>query len=196
MCNIMRPLTFLLSILFSQVLNGQADSTFHFKQVGWTIKVPPDLKPVDSATSAENIKAGKETVEGLMNQKVNMTKSTILISAAKDKFNYFGSTLTKSEAVTENNWLSADSLTKTIFYQAFSKLPNIKIDSSSTGQTIDGVTFQKLLINLNINDKFIVHANMMTTYYKGFYFGITSFYMDEKVGLEIEKMLRESRFDK
>ena len=198
MCKTMRPLFLLAAIVFFQPIFGQTDSLTHtFSEVGWTIKIPPDFKIVDSATRATNTAVGKAAIAKSSNTNANTSKLINLISISKDKLNYFNSNLNYSTAITKDNWETVDKSAKEIFFNTFIKqLPNGKIDTANAIRSIDGVDFKSFQATCLVNEKVSLHICYLSQFYKEHYFVISYFYVDNAAGTEIDDMLKNSKFEK
>lgn len=194
----MRVFLIIIMCAFCKTFYGQTDSSVHyFKQIGWTIKVLPDFKPLDSATSAKAIAKGKAMVEGTMKREVNMSHLTNLINVSKEKFNNLDANLTLSPSINEKNWQTVDDSSKTIFYKTFvNQMPNAKIDSLSSTKTIDGIRFKAFNVDIAISNDIAIHTCFMTTFHNEMYFAITYVYINDNYGKEILRMIDESKFDK
>ena len=198
MCNTMRILTLIAFNFISINIFGQTEGQLvTFNDVGWTIKVPADFKTVDSSVRAANVEKGKGILDSSISRKINMSKVKNLISAARDRFNYFIVNLSNSTSITNENWEAADSLAKVIYYKSFlSQMPQAKVDTTYAIETIDGREFKKFKIDLIADKRIIIHSFFLSKFYRGHLLSISYLYTDTKAGEEIENMLTASKFER
>lgn len=74
------------------------------------------------------------------------------------------------------------------------KMPDAKIDSISSPYAMDGLTFNKFRVTVQIKDKVLFNMLLLAKLYRGYDFGISYVYMDEQIKERIEAMLSSSRF--
>ena len=70
------------------------------------------------------------------------------------------------------------------------------IDTLAGKQIIDGVSFDKYHIIIKKNGKTIFNMLLLSKLYKGFDFGISYLYLDDRTRAQIESMLEQSKFSK
>jgi hypothetical protein len=176
---------------------GQTNKTFILKDIDWTIKLPNDFKLDDSADIVKTTEEGAVILEEESHLKLNKATTKNIISASKDEFNQFNVTLSKSSAPNGHYWDSVNNNVLKIFYDAMVKQapPQAQFDSSRTIETIDGIPFKNFRIDIKVNGV-MVHNFIITRFYRGSTLFINYNYIDESVGEEIERMLRESKFTK
>jgi hypothetical protein len=187
----------LVGILFCfQTSFGQADSTLYFKEFGWTVKLPADLKIIDAKITAEQQRKGIKLMESTIDKKIDSTDNVLLISAGRDKVNFFAANYSNSKEITEKNYDSTDKAVKEIFYRALrSNIPG-NMDTASSIIVVDGIQFNKFHVNISINDKTKISTGLITSLLRNYYWSLTYVYTDSGVGREIEKMFMESKFER
>jgi hypothetical protein len=194
----MRAVIFLIFLFIGKDVFCQSDTSIHFfKEIGWTVKIPSDFTTLDSATNAQLASSGKEEIEGAIHQKVNTSHLKNLITVSKNKFEYFGASLNTATSITQENWETVDQSVKEVFYKTYvAKLASAKIDSASSKQVVDGISFNKFTINIQVNPQVTLHSALLSTYYKSLFFSITYLYIYEGTGQEINTILDESKFER
>lgn len=189
--------TALILLLINHLHSQQSDKKYSFRQVSWAITLPDDFTIVDSADESASMERGKKAIEEANNIKADFSTTTTLISAIKDTYNYFNATITPFDSKKDGNYLNNNRELKKMVYKTFSeKMPNGKIDSVTTTQKIDGLTFDKYSLTINISGKASFSMVILTKLYKGYDFGITYVYLDDKIREQIETMLENSKFNK
>ena len=182
-------LTLILTITLlsgrGQVTSKQ-DHQFQFPQVGWKIKVPSDFTIMDSAQVA------------VMDNTANDSgTSKTLISFSKGQYNFFSSTITPFDPARDGDWNGVNSKLKNVILETLrTQAAAIKIDTSSSVETIDGLEFHKFQIVTTYQSKLVMHTLRYRRLHKGFDYGINISYTDENVGNELQSILASSKFDK
>jgi hypothetical protein len=184
-------------LLTNCLLSQQSGKKYSFRQVAWTITLPDDFNMVDSADDSVRMERGKKAIEDANDVKGDVSTTTTLISATKNTYNYFNSTITPFDSTIDGNYMATNKELKNMVYKTMSeKMPDGKIDSITTTQAIDDLIFDKFSLTINIPGKTSFHMILLTKLYKGYDFGITYVYLDEKTGHQIDTMLKNSKFDK
>jgi len=165
----------------------QADRKYFFKEVGWTLIIPAEFKIADSTEDAAVGERGKKAIEETNDIKIDISQTKTLITVTKNTYNYFNCTITPFDPKTDGNYEATSQIVKDMLY---------KIDSISTQEKIDGLGFDKFRLTISLNDKILFNMFLLSKYYRGYDFGISYLYMDDKTKEQIESMLRNSRFTK
>lgn len=175
----------------------QQNRKFTFKEVGWTITLPAGYEVMDSSTNAAFISKGKKAVEESNDMELDISQMRTLISASKSQFNYFDATITSYDAQEDGNYEELNQGINDVLFKTFEdKMPNQKIDSSTTTTTIDGLIFDKFQIKIPLGEGMIMNMILLSRLRNGFDFGISYLYLDETTKQEIEHMLSTSEFEK
>ena len=136
-------------------------------------------------------------IEDANNVKSEISKTITLISATKNKFNLFNSTIVPFDPNVVGNWNTLAKQRKDLMFTSFSaNIPNSKIDSVSSSVFIDGVQFDKYKITVTVNNSVLFNSFLLSTIHKGYDFGITYVYVDKATKNEIETMLNKAKFNK
>lgn len=199
MCYFMRTLITTSFILFvtNCLLSQQSGKQYSFQQVAWTIMLPPDFTVIDSADNSVRMERGVKAIENANDIKGDFSTTTTLISATKNTYNYFNSTITPFDSTIDGNYLTNNKELKNLIYKTMSdKMPNAKIDSTTTTKVIDGLTFDRFSLAINIPSKTSFSMIILSKYYKGYQFGITYLYLDDNTKEQIDRMLTTSKFEK
>jgi hypothetical protein len=179
-------LTLILTITLLSVKSQVKQShQFQFLQVGWKIKVPPEFTIMDSAQVAA------------MGDNGAFGTTKTLISFSKGQYNFFSSTITPFDPQRDGDWNEVNSKLKNVILETIrTEASVIKIDTSSSVETIDGLEFHKFQIITTYQSKLVMNTLRYRRLYKGFDYGINISYTDENVGKELELILASSKFDK
>lgn len=175
----------------------QPEKVYTFSQVSWTITLPASFTLIEAAEDSARMARGKKAIEDANNLEVIASSTVTLISAIKDKFNYFNSTISPFDTKKDGEYSVVNQELKKLVYNTMAvKMPSGVIDSATSTQEVDGIVFDKFTLSISIPQKISFKMVLMTKLYKGFQFGITYLYLDDKTKEEIETMLKNSKFDK
>jgi hypothetical protein len=175
----------------------QGGTTYIFKAVGWTMTLPPEFKIVDSAKSADLKEAGRKIVGDANNIKLDVSSTRILIGAMKAPRNNFSAAITPFDPQKDGPYSAVRRRVKEILYKTFvEKIPDGKIDSSSTNIIIDGLAFDKFQVVVALKGKTLFHMVLLAKDYKGYDFGISYLYMDDTTRDQVETILSTCKFSK
>ena len=192
--------TFILPIILLVCSKGntqQNQRIYSFKQIGWTIELPAEFSVIDSVENADRMKRGVKAMEDANNIKADITETITLIGATKDKYNYFNATIEPFNSKGDISWQSLNQQLKELLYNTFAgKIKNGILDTASSVEIIDGISFEKYRITVTMNDKVLFNSFLLSKLYKGYDLGISYLYLDERTKEQIELMLQNSKFSK
>jgi hypothetical protein len=194
----MRTFIFVGALLFLNTTFGQqSGKEYIFKGVGWKIFLPEGFNVIDSIDNTVRNERGKKAIENANDIKADISETITLISATKDTYNCFNSTITPFDLKKDGNWEETSQTVKDMVYITFvKKMPDAKVDSATTTEIIDGLSFNKFRVTVTINDKTLFNSFLLSKLYKGYDFGISYVYINEKTKEKIEEMLKNSKFTK
>lgn len=193
----MRIITFLVLLTFSiQALAQDSTKRYTFKEIGWTITLPDEFTVMDSVQNRKSMEKGVKAIEESNGVIADISEVITLFSATKNTFQYLTSTLTPYDPKKDGDYKQAIRDLKEITYNTFKdQMPDAVLDSSSTKMTIDGLGFDKFIIVIKVKDLTLTMV-LIGKLYKGYDFGISYLYMDEKTREQIEASINGSKFRK
>ncbi|RYG44462.1 MAG: hypothetical protein EOO01_19465 [Chitinophagaceae bacterium] len=166
------------------------------KEVGWTISLPTDFELIDSADQAARQQRGKDRIEKSNDIEVDVKELRTLVSA-KSGFNYFAATIAPFDKNGDGDYVTASREANRVVYITMQEnMPDATIDSFSNSQVIDGLRFSKFVMNIKISPTANMTMIIISKYYKGFDFGISYLYLNDKAKKQIEDMIANSTFTK
>ena len=159
--------------------------------------LPSDFKVVDSAKSADLKEAGRKIIGDANNINLDISSTRILIEAMKAPRNSFSAAITPYDPKKDGPYSAVRRRVKEVLYKTYvEKIPDGKIDSSSTNITIDGLAFDKFQVVGALKGKTLFHMVLLSKYYKSYDFGIGYLYMDDATRDQVETMLSTCKFKK
>ena len=196
MFNPKRTITAIALLFAAAGSHAQTPTTkYSFAQVGWTIYLPASFKVLDSAKNAAMTENGKKAMEDANNIKADLSGLKTLISAMKNRTNYFNSTIKAYDPKREGPYAKTNEVVKSVLYNTFmQKIPSAKLDTASSYLDIDGLIFDRFYMRLTLDNKVLFHMVVLSKFYKGYDFGITYLYSVEQSKAELESILKTSKF--
>lgn len=193
----MRIITFLLLLTLStQALAQDSTKRYTFKEIGWTITLPDGFTEMDQDENRKKIEKGKKIMEESNDIGVDVSKLKTLFSATKSPSEYFTATITPYVPEKDGDYAKGIKKVKELTYNTFkNQMPNVELDSFSLKMTIDGLTFDKFNVILKVKDLNLTLV-FISKLYKGYDFGISYLYLDEKTKEQIEASINGSKFRK
>lgn len=192
-------LLFTLFLALANLCCSAQDSikTYTFKEVGWTVKLPPGFKELSAAEDAAKNKKGKELMEDVAKTEIDVSELRTLFSATKNTHNYINSTVTPYNPEVDGDWRETLGFVKEMLYQTFKeKMPDAAVDTASSSMIIDGIRFDKFRVTITIDKKVIFTSYLLSKLYKGYDFGISYLCLDDKTLRDVEGTLHSSKFKK
>lgn len=195
---LVRTLIMVCFLLAFEIASAQElERKYFFKEVGWTISLPADFKTIDSVDNLKRMERGVKAIEKANNIDADASSTRTLISATKNKYNYFNVTLTPFNTMKEGNWEASNQKLKDLVYKTMeARMGNAKLDSSSSNEFIDGLKFSKFHVSAVLNNEVKFDMFILVRFHKGFDLGVTYLSLDDRTRQQIESMLKNSRFNK
>ncbi len=193
----MRTITILLLLTLStQALAQDSTRRYTFKEIGWTITLPDEFKELDSAANNKNIERGKKAFEESNDLITDISELKTLFSATKNTYQYISATLTPFDPKKDGDYLKVNKDIKDITYNTFRvQSPDAVLDTFSKKMIIDGLEFEKFSITIKIKDLTLTLV-LVSKLYKGYDFGISYLYIDDKTRQQIEASINGSKFSR
>jgi len=185
-------LSFFLTTSYSQ----QESHDYFFREIGWTITLPYDFTLLDLNNYAMNIQGQTPDVEDASEMSADMMETQTMCIAIKDRFNHFNITITPFDTEVDGSWEKTNQSAKDQAYRTMTKIMgNEKLDTSTSIEYIDGLSFQKFQISATINGEEKVDMFLLSKWYKGYDFSMVALSINDETKKQIELMLRSSRFN-
>jgi hypothetical protein len=190
-------LVLFLMIIFFSAAAQQKDSTCTFKEIGWRVTVQADFQIADNQKAEEATQRGLGMVKGATGVKGDISHFKVLVYAKNSPGNMFQASLEDFARGSDSGLRKTMKHVKDVLYTTIAKeIPTSALDSISSIQEIDGMSFDKFDLKITLEGRGEAHTIMLSKYYKGYDFGITYSYINDSIKQEIETMLQNSKFDK
>ena len=179
--------TLILFSLFFIALHVQAQSVsdenqFILKEVDWTFNVPAGFILKDSGTTTQQ-----------MGNNIELWRRRFFF---KNDKNTFAFSIIKFSYQTEGGWEQTYQTERNRSFQIITKQkPMLKIDSLTTLTFIGDLGFNKFTMKGKENNEIVFNQVQLSKHYKGYYFQLTYISTDPTIIEEIEKALKNSKFN-
>ncbi len=191
----------LISLLIFSANAQETERKFVFKEVSWSISIPVDFEILDAEADKANNEKGKKLFESALGSEIDVSTTRTLISATKNKHNFFNSTITPYDIEVDGNWKTNNQLVKDVMFTGFTEEfkkqgLDFKIDSTTGTTLIDGLLFHQYNLDIQLNGKYFMTVVLLSKLHKGFDFGISYVYLEDEFRNQVETMLKNSSFKK
>lgn len=174
---------------------GKQQKTYTFKEVGWTMTLPGEFKVLDSTGVDKTNQNGKALMEKSTGAQLDISSTRTLISAKKGN-STFTATITPFDTAKDGDYAAACNVTKGMLYKTFSvQMPDATLDSVSERKKIGGLDFDAYHITVSLKSKSVYTIVILVRLQKGYDFGISYLYTDDRTKAQIEGILSGSKFN-
>ena len=171
-------------------------TTYVFKEIGWTVTLPPQFTVMDAARTQRVNEKGKAMMEKAAGTKLDLSSTQTLISANKGASGAnFNATITPFDPQKDGDLAAANQAMKELLYTTFSnQMPDATLDSSSDVTRVGRLDFDRYRLTISVKGKTLFTTVVLTRLYKGFDLAITYLYTDPLTELQFQSILASSKF--
>ena len=188
-------ITFCALLVFNFSNSQETERKLYFKEVDWAITLPENFEKIDSLDNLKRMQRGAAVIEEANNVNADISSTVTLVSATKNKFNYFNATITPFDQKKDGSWKEANQGLKDMIYKGLvGSMKNAKLDSTSSIAFIDGIQFDKFHIAVVLNNDLRFNMYLLSRLYRGYDFGISYLSLDDKTLKDVESTLNKSKF--
>lgn len=191
----MKSIILLVSFFVGLAVQAQEKKVLRFKELGWTVTVPDGFSILDSASQAANNNRGEKILEKSTGLEIDASATRTLLSINNGPLSYLNATITAFNESTDGDYAEVSKQVNEILYTTMSEqIKGGTVDSSSTEVVYAGQRFRKFTLKMRLNEKMTMVMVMLSKLHKGWDFGISYIYTDEKGRLALEGMIERSSF--
>lgn len=155
---------FITSILF-QCCKGQTTipaKEFYNKDFNWKIVIPAGYDSVSAADWNKMQNKGADAIQKTYDVKVDTKPKTIFVFKS-DQFNYFESNYQPFDSSEVKTYMESYRAVNNMLYGTFkAQMPDSKLDSSSSEETIDGRLFHTFKVAVAFPNKMVMEIWMFS----------------------------------
>ncbi len=196
----MKKLSYIFFVLFMVLQGCKPQATpkqeVYNEDFKWKITIPENFKQLDTAEQERILNKGRHALKQTMGGEVS-DESKRIFMFRNDRFNYFESNYQLLEPEESGDYPAHCGTMEDLLYETFkTQMPDMKIDTSKTVETIDGLEFRVLKIRMGIANGFIYNMWMFSRLFDTRDFTMTISYSDEAKGTQMLNAWRKSTFGK
>lgn len=170
--------------------------TVYDKNFKWTITIPAGFDIVSAEKLEKMQNRGIDAIEKTYDGKFENNAKTIFVFQ-NDQLNYFESNYQPFDTTKNGNHLESFREVNKMLYGTFeAQMKSAKFDSSSSTQTIDGLTFQTFKVAVTIPDKMVLNVQMFSRLFDDKEFTVNIITADKQKEKELLDCWLNSKFEK
>ena len=152
---------------------------------------------LDSSKQAANNQKGEKILEKSTGLEIDASATRTLVSINNGPLSYLSATITPYDEAEDGDYNEVSQQVNDILYQSMSEqVKGASVDSATSQVMYGSLPFRKFTLKIKLNDQLTMVMVMLSRLHKGFDFGISYIYTDEKGRLALEGMLQKSEFTK
>ena len=183
-----------ISIIFITCSRQKASKEIYNDQFKWTITIPENFDTVSPDQWQKLQNKGQKAIEDTYEQKVVNQAKTIFVFRT-DELNYFESNYQPYDTAVDGDYLESCKNVNNILFETFmSQMPDIKIDSTYSKETISGLEFQKFQMKIQYPNKLILNMILYSRPFDKKEFSVNLMYADKNKGDLMLKSWTTSKF--
>jgi hypothetical protein len=169
-------------ILFIACSGQNPSKEIYNDQFKWTITIPENFETVSPEQWQKMQNKGQKAIEDTYDQKIVNLAKTIFVFRT-DELNYFESNYQPFDIAVDGDYLESCKSVNNILFETFmSQMPDIKIDSSSSKETISGLEFQKFQMKIQYPNKLVLNMLLYSRLFDNKEFSVNLMYADKNKG--------------
>lgn len=189
----------LIGICFWASCKGQSKTeknTIYNKDFKWTIHIPSGFDTVGAEKWAKMQDRGADAIEKTYDAKVE-NNAKIIFVFQKDQLNYFESNYQPFDTAIDGNYLESFKEVNQMLYGTFkAQMQGTQLDSSSSTQTISGLTFQTFKVAITFPNKMVMNCQIFSRLFGKKEFTVNIMTVDKQKEKELLDSWLNSKFDK
>jgi len=191
------PLFFLFAITLFSSCSGQ-DSTKKNELVisdfNWKLKIPEFLISENKDEWKKAQDRGKKGIEDTYNVELKNKVKTIFIFKSQDQ-SFFEVTSEKFNPEMASDYIATCKRMNDIFYNSIvTQVPNAKVDTVQTVETIDNIQFQTLTTKMSFPNGLTKNAIMFRSLFTDTELTVSVMFNNEQTGRQIIEAIKNSSF--
>lgn len=166
------------------------------KDFNWTITIPENFETVTPEEWMRMQNKGVDLIEKTYETKIEDNTKTIFVFKS-DQFNYFESNYQPFDTIENGNYDESCREVNKILYGTFeSQMPNAKLDSMSSKEIINGLTFNKFKTTIYFPNKMVMEYLMYSRLFDKREFTVNIMTVDEAKQQVLLDAWKNSKFKK
>lgn len=177
--------------LYAQAESGKE---YFFKPLKWKIVIPEGTKTVSNEEWNKLEEKGAAAIEKTYGEKIENTAKTIFV-VKYDERNYLEANQQPYDSITDPDYPAYFRSVNEVLYTTFKEqIPTATIDTASTEELIDGLTFQKFRISISLPNNMVIRIFMFSRPFGNKEFTLNMMFVDEEKGMMMMSAWKKSSF--
>jgi hypothetical protein len=183
------------AILIFSLSCSQKRTEYVLSDIGLKLEIPSSFKVLTAAQNDALNKKGLKLVEDANHISLDASQTKTLISAKKNESNYITVTMTPYNVSQDGPYMESVKQVNNLIYNTFhSKIPDAKIDTSTSKKNIGDREFKEFHLAIPIKGQVTMNVIMFSKYYQGFDLTISYVYVDDVSKNQMEDILQSCKF--
>lgn len=164
------------------------------KITGFKMDLPEGFEQLTDSEMSKMMTIGKEKIDNVYHSDIELSGGDPMMFK-KDNYNYFIIHIKDYDPAVDGDYNDAVVNTNNVLYETYRQtFKNANIDTFSSSEKIDGVTFDRYSIKIEIPPKTNMKILSYSTYKEGKDIAVSVAYSNDEIGEEILKALRSAKF--
>ncbi|MEJ8843228.1 hypothetical protein WG954_12635 [Lacibacter sp. H375] len=177
--------------LYAQAEPGKE---YFFKPLKWKIVIPEGTKTVSNEEWNKLEEKGAAAIEKTYGEKIESQATTIFVVKYDDR-NYLEANQQPYDSISDPDYPAYFRSVNEVLYTTFKEqIPNATIDTASTEELIDGLTFQKFRISISLPNNMVIRIYMYSRPFGNKELTINMMFVDEEKGMMMMSAWKKSSF--
>jgi len=182
----------LFFVWFNQRIYGQTDlKQYKFSQIALTIQVPSDFELIKDTQKVEHIEHRKKVNNKKRIEELEKNDPKKLIEIQKGQLNTLSIIITP-----ESEDFISDKVKNNFVISVIKQSTSAPIDTLSSKEDIDGITFTKFYASAKANDTTTISIIQYRAIHRNYSISIPIFYADKKMGEQLNAIITTAKFEK
>ncbi|HEY0067109.1 MAG TPA: hypothetical protein VGB46_07100 [Flavisolibacter sp.] len=164
------------------------------KEFDWTITIPEDFDTLTPKEWAKIQGRGAEAIEKTYGTEIENNSNTIFVFK-NSKFNYFESNWQPYDTAEVSSYEETCQAVNDMIYGTFeAQMPDARLDSASSTETISGLEFRVFKVNIGLPDDKNLECRLYTRLFGNREFSVNITTLDKEKRAALLKAWRGSKF--
>lgn len=192
--SILNSLFFLLLLTSCTGQTKTEPKTLYNEDFKWTITIPENFINVSPQEWAKIQNKGLDAIENTYGEDV-INQAKIIFVFKNADFNYMESNYQPFDVEVDGDYLESCIGVNEILFETFkTQMPNAKIDSISSVETISNLDFQTFKMKIDFPNGMTMHSQLYSRLFDKKEFSVNIMYVDEKQGKKMIEAWTKSKF--
>lgn len=189
-------LAFAFLLIFQNAYAQNSDNRYYSKDFKWSIEIPKDYIKVSEEEWTKSQEKGEKALEKTTGQNIINESKTLFVYKADD-MHFIEANYQPYDTAIDGDYLENTKQVNNTLYQTFKEnIPNAKIDTETSSETINGLLFHTFEIKIHLPNNLTLYAIMYSRLFDKKEFTVNIMYLNPERGEEMINAWKNSTFEK